>query len=216
MNRDAHIIHSLFVHFVLLVGLFFLLLLLHARNHQDQRQGHLNSTPIIYVRPFFFGRKKTTPPHLLGVRIFDKIRRRFSVMGGIPNSQVIIADRLGLMVLLDHELGEVFGRSATWNWWSFGGFWCILDAGFLGMKLVEVWVCGPGNLIKIGPWRCRKKLVEHGETLTSKYQLLETRSRGPMVSQEHGNHHQYSPIPNCNSWYSEFESVRAMFLFVSV
>lgn len=28
MNRDSHIIHSLFIHFVLLVGLFLLLLIM--------------------------------------------------------------------------------------------------------------------------------------------------------------------------------------------
>lgn len=28
MNRDSHIIHSLFIHFVLLVGLFLLLIML--------------------------------------------------------------------------------------------------------------------------------------------------------------------------------------------
>lgn len=60
------------------------------------------------------------------------MRGNLDFVGKHSEAQVIIADRLGLMVLLDHELGEVFGRSATWNLWSFGGFWWILDPPFWG------------------------------------------------------------------------------------
>lgn len=59
----------------------------------------------------FFG-KKNNPPHLLGCESLT-VRRNLGVGGKNSEAQVIIADRLGLMVLLDHELGEVFGRSAA-------------------------------------------------------------------------------------------------------
>lgn len=96
MNRDSHIIHFPFRSFCSISGT------LHPHHHARIKiniKGHLNSAP--------------GDPTSLGAVIYDKFVEILVKFGGIPPSQVIIADRLGLMVLLDHELGEVFGRSAT-------------------------------------------------------------------------------------------------------